>query len=258
MNKMVCSPLSCFNQIIGVLFACFFLNTSYSYNTITISDNIKQPRYAKGIVSIIQDHSYLRKHKAPFYWKISPYYLPQLTDSSCSIATATMVINALRIPQMRYANQKLATSASVESINNAWANDVKQGGRGVTLDQLGAFLTQALKTYNIDPVKVEVIHATSVKDIATKFHQALIAAETTGRISIIINFEQQFISGTEKVGHFAPVGAYDITTKRLLIMDPDREFFEPYWVSEHQILNSMATEDSETHRNRGFIIVKTN
>ncbi|HBI22301.1 MAG TPA: hypothetical protein DDY37_06950 [Legionella sp.] len=45
-------------------------------------------------------------------------------------------------------------------------------------------------------------------------------------------------------------------TKRVLLMDPYREFFEPYWVPEHRLLNSMATEDSVAHKNRGFIVVK--
>ena len=39
-------------------------------------------------------------------------------------------------------------------------------------------------------------------------------------------------------------------------MDPDREFFEPYWVPEDRLLNSMATEDSDAQQNRGFVIIQ--
>jgi hypothetical protein len=59
-----------------------------------------------GVVSIIHSHEYLRENSAKTYWKISPYYLSQPTDSSCSVAAATMVLNAARSPQMLYANQK--------------------------------------------------------------------------------------------------------------------------------------------------------
>ncbi len=227
------------------------LNASASHDLLN-----KQSRYVPGVVSIIQDHRYIRTHEAPIYWRISPYYLPQPTDASCSLASATMVMNALRIPQIQYVNQRLATTHSVvSSTHNAWENDVKQGGNGVTLDQLGSFLTQAMKAYRIPPTRIEVIHATRVKDIATTFHQALLDGEKTGRTFIIVNFDQKFISGTESVGHFAPVGAYDVNTKRVLIMDPDREFFEPYWIPERRLLNSMATEDSDVHKNRGFVVV---
>ncbi len=241
---------------IGFVLSISCLGTSFADASASNHALNKQSRYVSGVVSIIQDHSYIRTHNAPVYWKISPYYLPQPTDASCSLASATMVMNALRIPQMQYANQKLATTNSVvDSTQNAWKNDVKQGGDGVTLDQFGSFLSQAMKAYNILPTKLEVIHATSVKDIVTKFHQALLEGEKTGRTFIIVNFDQKFISGTESVGHFAPVGAYDANTKRVLIMDPDRELFEPYWVSEHRLLKGMETADSDAHKNRGFVIV---
>ena len=112
-----------------------------------------------------------------------------------------------------------------------------------------------MKAYNLPPTRLEVIHATRAKDIAIKFHQALLKGEKTGRTFVIVNFDQKFISGTLSVGHFAPVGAYDVSTKRVLIMDPDRELFEPYWVPESLLLKSMETRDFDERKNRGFIIV---
>lgn len=217
----------------------------------------KQPRYVPGVVSIIEDHAYIRAHEAPVYWKISPYYLSQPTDASCSLTTATMVINALRIPQMKYADQKLATTDTVvHSIgNDSWANDVKQGGNGVTLDKLGRYLSHAMDAYHIPSFKLEVVHATQPNDVAAKFNQALVESEKTGKTFLIVNYNQKFISGTEDVGHFAPVGAYDSNTKRVLIMDPDRELFEPYWVPEQRLLDGMATKDSDSGKNRGFVVV---
>ncbi len=216
-----------------------------------------KPRYVSGVVSIVQDHAYIRTHRAPIYWKVSPYYLPQPTDSSCSLASATMVMNALRIPQMQYANQQLiTTNGLMHTINPAWANNVKEGGNGVSLDQFSLFLNQALATYHILPIKLKVIHVTKINNSAVKFHHALMEGEKTGHTFIIVNFDQKFISGTKSVGHFAPVGAYDANTKRVLIMDPDRELFEPYWVPEQQLLKSMETKDSDARKNRGFIIVR--
>jgi hypothetical protein len=250
------------NVKLNKLFLLVFILSCSSVNLLFASTNpqneTRKPRYASGVVSIIQNHEYLRTHDAPTYWQISPYYLPQSTDASCSSASAAMVINALRIPQMRYANQKLATAHSVvhRIQNNVWADDVKQGAEGVSLDQLGSFLKQAIKAYHIPPIQLEIMHAIRVKSFAKNFHQALLEGEKTGRTFIIVNFNQKLIGGTESVGHFAPVGAYDAKTKRVLIMDPDRELFEPYWVSEHRLVESMETKDSGGVKNRGFIIVK--
>ncbi len=255
-QQTIIQSISSITKSIGFVLSISCFGASFADASASNHELNKQSRYVPGVVSIIQDHSYIRTHDAPIYWKISPYYLPQPTDASCSLASATMVVNALRIPQIQYANQKLATTNSVvHSTQNAWKNDVKQGGDGVTLDQFGSFLSQAMKAYNILPIRLEVIHATSVKDIVTKFHQALLEGEKTGRTFNIVNFDQKFISGTESVGQFAPVGAYDANTKRVLIMDPDRELFEPYWVSEHRLMNGMETGDSDAHKNRGFVIV---
>jgi hypothetical protein len=227
-----------------------------SDSTATLEE--KQPRYAPGVVSIIQEHAYIQKHEAPIYWKISPYYLPQLTDASCSLTAATMVINALRIPQMQYAYQKLATDNSVVHCINTdvWDDSVKQGGDGISLDQFGSYFKLATEAYHIEPLTLEVLHATNATDVAMKFHQALVEGEHTGRTFIIVNFDQKFISGTESVGHFAPIGAYDATTKRVLIMDPDRELFEPYWIPEDLLFKSMATKDSSGLVYRGFIVIR--
>jgi hypothetical protein len=256
MQQTTLQSISSITKSIGFVVSISCLGSGFAGAFASNSDLNQQSRYVPGVVSIIQEHSYIRTHSAPVYWNISPYYLPQPTDASCSLASATMLINALRIPQMQYANQKLATTNSVvRSTNDAWKNAVKQGGSGVTLDQFGSFLTQAMKAYHIQPTNIEVIHATGVKDIATKFHQALLDGEKTGRTYLIVNFDLKLISRTESSGHFAPVGAYDVNTKRVLIMDPEREFFEPYWVPEHRLLNSMETKDPDAHINRGFVVV---
>lgn len=238
----------------GLVLLISYLNTNSAE---ALPNNQALPRYTPGVISIIQDHDYIQTHDAPTYWKISPFYLSQLTDASCSLAAATMVINALRIPQIQYANQKLTTANSVlHSAAHRWENDVKQGGDGVTLDQFVSLLKQAMKANHILPIKMEVIHVTKGKDVAKRFHQALVEGEKTGRTFIIVNFDQKFVSGTESAGHFAPVGAYDINKKRVLLMDPDRELFEPYWIPEQRLLDSMKTQDSEKNKNRGFLIIK--
>jgi hypothetical protein len=242
--------------LVMLLYLIGYFSVNVYASTISQNQN-KQPRYVSGVISIIQEHSYIRNHDSLNYWRLSSFYLPQPTDASCSSASAAMVLNALRIPQIKYANQKLITTNNIaHSVNKEWGNEVKQGGNGVTLEQLGAFLKQAINVYQIPPINLEVIHATKGNEFAIKFHQALMDSENLGRTFLIINFNQKFISGTESVGHFAPVGAYDANTKRVLLMDPDRELFEPYWVPESNLLYNMLTKDFESKKNRGFIIIK--
>lgn len=244
-------------KFVGLAVSILLSNSIYAVACAHNHDLNPQPRYLPGIVTMTQDHQYMRTHDAPIFWKMSAYYLPQLTDASCSLASATMLINAIRAPQKLYDHQKLATpDAVVSKAHDAWEHDVKQGGDGVTLDQFGLYLKQAIKDYISLPAEIKVIHATSDKKIASLFHQALIEGEKTGRTWMVVNFDLKFISGTEQGGHFSPVGAYDAQKKRVLLMDPYREYFEPYWVPERVVLKSMTTKDSSAHKNRGFVVVR--
>jgi hypothetical protein len=40
--------------------------------------------------------------------------------------------------------------------------------------------------------------------------------------------------------HISPIGAYDKTNERVLVMDVDREWYEPYWVSDERLLLAMS------------------
>lgn len=138
-----------------------------------------------------------------------------------------------------------------------WIKRVRQGGDGVTLDQLSILMAKSLEAYGVHNFTIEVVHLKNVsKKNESILHQALVQNEKTGKTFMMANFNQKFFTGSVSIGHFAPIGAYDSQTKQVLIMDPDRRFYEPYWVSEKLFLESMATVDDEAGNYRGYLLVK--
>jgi hypothetical protein len=217
------------------------------------------PRYEPGIESIVHSHQYIQNHVAPVYWKISPYYIAQRNNSSCSLAIATMVVNAMRGNRLLYANDPLATQDKLLQMVNdkPWIEGVKPDGIGVTLEQLYALLPKVFRAYGLKNFSIEIVHVDSESSqIKKRLNQDLVESEETGLTFIIANFNQKFISKTMDVGHFAPVGAYDSKTQRVLLMDPDREFFEPYWVPENLFLQSLATWDNDAKNYRGYLVIR--
>jgi len=88
----------------------FFLVTSIFTSFARAETNLQEthadtPKYVPGVESIAHAHQYIQKNEALLYWQISPYYLPQLTDSSCSLASATMIVNAARNSENLTVNQ---------------------------------------------------------------------------------------------------------------------------------------------------------
>ena len=72
---------------------------------------------------------------------------------------------------------------------------------------------------------------------------------------LLLNFDVRAYVGVGDYGHIAPVGAYDAERQRVLVLDPDRVWYEPYWIPESVALAGMATRDSVTGRPRGYIHV---
>jgi hypothetical protein len=217
-----------------------------------------KPKYGPNITLLSQSHEYIQKHTAPDYWALSPYYLPQQDGRSCSLASVTMVVNAARQAFPLKASEKLATQKELLGKTNdpAWSKDLGDGGRGVTLDELKTFVVEALKTYGVSNATAEAYRFDSTAEGLHKLRQILATNEKTAQDFVIANFDQGVFTGDETAGHIAPIAAYDAQKKRVLVMDPDREWYEPYWVSDEVFLKGMNTADSTSAKSRGLVWVK--
>lgn len=223
-----------------------------------VSDSPK-PKYGTSATLLSASHQYIRASEAPDYWALSPYYLAQQDDRSCSVASVTMVVNGARAGRKLTADDELATQAGVlkRAKNEAWAKAVGPEGHGVALDELAPLIEQSLRAYGVEGAKFETFHAadTSNKTKAV-LHEALVANEKSANDFIIINFLQGVYTGDADVGHIAPIAAYDAKRKSVLVFDPDRTWYEPYWVSEETLLKGLATLDKTSGKMRGYVWVK--
>lgn len=243
--------------LVSFLFSLYTVLANAAF--VPYEEKLESPRFVSGVTSIIDDHHYLQQNKAPLYWRISPYYLPQLTDSSCSLASVTMVINAVRSQLKLTKDHPLVTQdALLNRVNDeAWRVNVKQGGQGETLDQLKEIMVNTLRAYHIGGASVEAIHLNGhSKQNQRQLRKILLESERTANVFIIANFNEKFFTDKTGFGHFSPIGAYDATKRQVLIMDTDRELYEPYWVPEKLLLDSMATLDKGAHHHRGYLVIR--
>jgi STE24 endopeptidase len=219
----------------------------------------KKLKYGPDATPLSLSHEYFRNHDSTQFWAMIPYYAPQQTGSSCSAAAATLLINGARAGKTLSSDEPLATESKViqKSKQSGWKFSLSIMGRGVNLDHLGPYLESSLKAYDIQPISVETVHANKDStEIRAKIHQMLIESEKNPKHFILANFIQGVYTGDSPTGHYAPIGAYDSEKKRVLILDPDREWYEPYWVSEEVFFNGMATTDpSAQGAYRGLIRV---
>ena len=218
---------------------------------------------------LASSHDYFQsgKHSSPDFWALIGYYVPQYSGSACSAASLTMVLNAARAPLPKTADDKLILQQELveKTPGHHWKERLSTAGyglkmvHGVNLDLLREIAETVFRAHGFPKAEVEAVH---VRDLSSKTlalaHQALTENEKSSGDFMIGNFNQQLYTDDSDAGHIAPVAAYDAEKKRVLILDPDRDWYEPYWISEQRFVEGMNTKDSETSDFRGYILVKLN
>lgn len=217
-----------------------------------------KPKYGPEATRLSLSHAYFQSHAAPDYWAISPYYVGQRDEKSCSLASVTMIVNAARVQKNLTAEDELATQPQVlkKTGDARWEHDLGTLGRGVTLDELGKFTEEALKAYGVAPKKVEVLHASTTPEFRQALLEILTENEKSSRDFVIANFIQGAYTGDADVGHISPIGAFDAKNERVLVLDPDRQWYEPYWVSLTTFIRGMSTQDSVSGKTRGLVWIQ--
>jgi hypothetical protein len=217
-----------------------------------------KPKYGPSATPLERAPEYLREAPAPDFWALIPYYAAQQSQSSCSLASAVAVVNAARDATKLGSEEELATEAALlERAGVAsWKRAVGALGHGVTLDELGPDLAAALRGYGVTVTSVEAIHVDGSPGSRERVHAALVENERAASDFIVANFLQGVYTGDAMAGHVAPVGAYDAARRRVLILDPDRRWYGPYWVPEDVFVDGMATMDAASGATRGLVWVK--
>ena len=219
----------------------------------------KKPKYGPGVTLLATDHKFIRDNPAFDYWKLTPFYIGQQTESACSLAIATMVVNAARSSIQLSADQELVIQSELlkKLGDSEYEKKVAMGGEGINLEKMKDVLERSFQSYGLKNFSITLIRTPAdSRSTQERLHQALIENEKSGSDLIVANFIQGVLTGDESVGHFAPIGAYDSKRKRVLVLDPDRQWYEPYWVSEAALLKAMIAPDKAAPQGRGYLWIK--
>ncbi|MFN7683900.1 MAG: phytochelatin synthase family protein [Oligoflexia bacterium] len=205
---------------------------------------------------------------APDFWAMVGYYAPQMNGAACSVASVTQVLNAARSGISKDSETPIILQqALLDQVGGDWKKRIAPQGlsavhplapRGVTLELLARFAKEAFQKNGFAAAETELVRIEGADALALeRLRRDLVQNEKLATDFILANFDQKLLTDDASVGHVAPIAAYDQRNRRVLIMDPDREWYEPYWVSDEQLLKAMATKDPETGRNRGYVKIRT-
>jgi hypothetical protein len=218
-------------------------------------------------VPLSADNAYFRNPASPAadYWTLSSFYVPQYNDAACSAASVTMALNALLNARRsrgdgeeNITQEKLLDKVTGLKWKELLSPEGLDGRHGLTLDQLAQASSEALAAYGAAGFTVSstVVNGQSAQGLE-KFRRALSGNEKNPFDIMLIHFTQDTLTGAPggPFAHISPVGAYDEKTRRVLIMDVDRQWYEPYWAADTQVYRAMAVKTAAFGAG-GYVIIR--
>ena len=173
------------------------------------------------------------------YEQLAPHVIAQSRRAFCGPATVSAVINAALAP---------APAATQTSLFNASTARIKSELAltfgGLTLEELAGFL-------RAHGMRVDVFHAGGT-DIDA-FREAARSALGEPRAFLVVNYDRQVL-GQSGAGHISPLGAFDATTDRVLVMDVAKQKYPYAWVPVPLLWAAMNTVDTDSGKRRGYLL----
>lgn len=244
---------ACRNAIPGILSVVLGFSATSAFSA---------PKYGKNVTPLAEDSTYVRMSAKTDFWKLIPYYVPQHNEKACGVASSIMVLNALFADERKTADDKNIGVAEIQKLAPKFKKNTSKNGKGFKLDELAETLTTLLEAHaeGAYTVTVERFDAKDSKAEMKRLEKLLTKNDRNPKDFIIANFLQGILTGDKSglVGHIAPVGSYDPKKKRVLILDPDREYYTPYWVPLAKFFDGMNTSDPASSKKRGLIRIEKN
>jgi len=175
--------------------------------------------------------------------KIKQYYFPMGRPSYSGVASACIVLNAMR-DRKPFLREDWFFTDEVSAISSEWSTTFF----GVDLETLA----EMMETHGR---RVEVTRAAQTKE--DKFRKRLKNTLKRKSSMIIVNYLRSAM-GQDGGGHFSPVAAYHEELDLVLIADVAKHNNPWVWVPLPELWAAMDTMDSSSGRTRGYLMVVMN
>lgn len=204
------------------------------------AEEANKPKFGPLAVPVTVDNGHLRMSAAPDYWMMAPFYVSQQTSSACSLASLAMVANALRGLPGGAQDELITQDGLLEAADSRkWRGQTKEDGDGVPFADLVERTETSLQAFDIKAT-VSANHVVSdTTATLDAFRKALVENEKSANDMILVYFNQGVVTGDWDGPHVSPIGAYDASHDRVLIMDIDRAWYVPYWTSTETLFKAM-------------------
>jgi hypothetical protein len=213
-----------------------------------------------------------RSENARGFFSLAPFFQPQLSPVYCGVASAVMVLNALRCPTdlapldsalpvivpetgqpiaLRAYSQLSFLNSSTEAVKRKAVieyRDKDAAGKyrpGLSLMEL----RDLLRVYSL---RAEACFASEKTEM--EFRNDLEKTEAHSAFTLI-HFRSDLMGGIPR-GHISPLGAWDRTSDSVLILDVASHKGPWYWAPVSQVFRAMSATYDTQPKGGGWIEVR--
>lgn len=172
--------------------------------------------------------------------QLKPLLRPQRRRAFCGPATSAAVINAALRPSNPVTQFSIFGTTTPHT-----KSELAVSLSGLTLEELAVQLRAhglAVRTVHAEHTDVTTFRA----DAQTVLGERL--------AFMVVNYDRGALEQAG-AGHISPLGAYDVATDRLLVMDVATYKYPYTWVLLSKLWDAMNTVDLDSARTRGYLVV---
>lgn len=209
------------------------------------------------------------------FFSLANHFQPQITKTFCGVASATIVLNSLRLRKAAkplplvalHLSEGEAASVAADRLafhrysqRNVFVEGTKTAlevmGKPTVVDgketrQFGFQLQQLRDLLAAHGLKASA-HVVAPDLPAAKIHEDLVRNLATKDDYVIVNYDRRAL-GQPGGGHISPLGAYHAPTDSFLILDTNPNKADWVWVTASDLIRAMRSFD--TLKNRGYLLV---
>lgn len=241
----------------------YYLRVQYLFHQLTGRGAFGR-REAEIIEGPIQTHDNALKSA------LLQHHVKQYNEASCSVATVVAVVNALLEVRGR-TSETIGQLDILEKVRTAnWKERMSEKGdngrRGLPLPLLEEILKSSLNAYGVGTPAVELLQAhrdpVPSRKVKAALWQRLREFETRGDCLIIAHFDQGVYLRTLHIPHISPVGAFDLQTAMVTMLDVDPEVPKPYQIPFDTFYRGLCADYNGLFKKFGYgsggcLVVKT-
>ncbi|GMH67914.1 hypothetical protein TL16_g04796, partial [Triparma laevis f. inornata] len=185
------------------------------------------------------------------FFSLTSHFSTQDEPAYCGLTTLVIILNALNVDPRRQWKGTVWRYYHEEMLN--CCKDLKViKEEGITFSTF----TCLVKCQGLALISAYADSFSSLDALISKFREAVkeTCCNEKEEKYLAVSYSRKHLRQTGD-GHFSPLGAYDSTSDKVLILDTARFKYQPHWIPLSTLCSAMLLTDSSSGRSRGWAVI---